>query len=100
MLAYGKLSRDLMGHGKDGQGGGDYIGLEFSGKVCLCYCITCIFRYQIISGGGDLLYDLQRRHAKTGLARSLGHSVISKFERRRAGTFNLRQSETIVVAGM
>ncbi len=29
MLAYGKLSRDLMAHGK----GGDYIGLEFSGKV-------------------------------------------------------------------
>lgn len=33
MLAYGKLSRDLMAHGKNGQGGGDYIGLEFSGKV-------------------------------------------------------------------
>ena len=32
MLAYGKLSRDLMAHGK----GGDYIGLEFSGKVALC----------------------------------------------------------------
>lgn len=29
MLAYGKLSRDLMAHGK----GGDYIGLEFSGTV-------------------------------------------------------------------
>ena len=29
MLAYGKLSRDMMAHGK----GGDYIGLEFSGKV-------------------------------------------------------------------
>ena len=29
MLAYGKLSRDLMAHGK----GGDYIGLEFSGRV-------------------------------------------------------------------
>ncbi|KAK9916399.1 hypothetical protein WJX75_002178 [Coccomyxa subellipsoidea] len=33
MLAYGKLSRDLMAHNKNGQGGGDYIGLEFSGKV-------------------------------------------------------------------
>lgn len=31
MLAYGKLSRDMMAHGK----GGDYIGLEFSGKVVL-----------------------------------------------------------------
>lgn len=31
MLAYGKLSRDMMAHGK----GGDYIGLEFSGKVSL-----------------------------------------------------------------
>lgn len=29
MLAYGKLSRDMMAHGK----GGDYIGLEFSGTV-------------------------------------------------------------------
>ncbi len=29
MLAYGKLSRDMMAHGK----GGDYIGLEFSGRV-------------------------------------------------------------------
>lgn len=29
MLAYGKLSRDMMAHGK----GGDYIGLEFSGHV-------------------------------------------------------------------
>ena len=29
MLAYGKLSRDMMAHGK----GGDYIGLEFSGKA-------------------------------------------------------------------
>jgi hypothetical protein len=34
MLAYGKLSKDLMAHGKEGgQGGGDYIGLEFSGQV-------------------------------------------------------------------
>ena len=29
MLAFGKLSRDLMSHGT----GGDYIGLEFSGQV-------------------------------------------------------------------
>ena len=29
MLAYGKLPRDLMAHGQ----GGDYIGLEFSGKA-------------------------------------------------------------------
>ena len=29
MLAFGKLSRDLMAHGN----GGDYIGLEFSGHV-------------------------------------------------------------------
>ena len=31
MLAYGKLSRDLMAHGN----GGDYIGLEFSGHVSM-----------------------------------------------------------------
>ena len=30
MLAYGKLSRDLMTAGA----GSDQIGLEFSGKVC------------------------------------------------------------------
>ena len=29
MLAYGKLSKDLMSHGH----GGNQIGLEFSGKV-------------------------------------------------------------------
>jgi len=29
MLAYGKLSKDLMSHGH----GGHQIGLEFSGKV-------------------------------------------------------------------
>lgn len=41
MLAYGKLSRDLMAHGKNGQGGGDYIGLEFSGKVQIqCFGFT------------------------------------------------------------
>lgn len=31
MLAYGKLPRDLMAHGR----GGDYIGLEFSGQASL-----------------------------------------------------------------
>ena len=34
MLAYGKLSKDLMSHGH----GGHQIGLEFSGKVqALCF---------------------------------------------------------------
>lgn len=32
MLAYGKLSKDLMSHGH----GGNQIGLEFSGKVKPC----------------------------------------------------------------
>lgn len=33
MLAWGKLSRDAMAHSR----GGDYIGLEFSGRVGRLY---------------------------------------------------------------
>lgn len=44
MLAYGKLSKDLMSHGH----GGNQIGLEFSGKVnlvvivCSCRSVLCM----------------------------------------------------------
>ena len=38
MLAYGKLSKDLMAHG----GGGAQIGLEFSGLV------RCLIRSQLV----------------------------------------------------
>ena len=38
MLAYGKLSKDLMSHGH----GGHQIGLEFSGKVCILHTAFCL----------------------------------------------------------
>ena len=39
MLAYGKLSKDLMSHGH----GGHQIGLEFSGKVPIQHKLTTLF---------------------------------------------------------
>ena len=34
LLASGKLDHDLLPRGDDGQERQDYIGLEFSGRVC------------------------------------------------------------------
>ena len=44
MLAYGKLSRDLMSEGKSG----GYIGLEFSGKVLNRICFLLCWRWQTV----------------------------------------------------
>ena len=54
MLAYGKLSKDLMSHGH----GGHQIGLEFSGKVCILhtasalqYCMCSRINLRCFPGG-------------------------------------------------
>ena len=58
MLAYGKLSKDLMSHGH----GGHQIGLEFSGKVTHAAHPT-FFWHETISMVKDCTYpsrDMQR----------------------------------------
>ena len=78
MLAYGKLSKDLMSHGH----GGNQIGLEFSGKVCSAAAAAAsgppnrdamaamrlLFAY-LHAGEGDVLLP------------ATGHCIVAKLQR-------------------